>query len=282
MAAPAKTHCTIPCRWATPLANPLLLNHGQGNSRRRLASLAGLWHRGQTLLCHYCTWSGKIPTETIRQPLCLSHWKKGYYHNSNLHLPLALCPKTPPPPLISIHINAYQIMDTPTTLMVIPFTPQTPTWKPPPLAAAASSVEVSHTVQKLAWPVCSSMGSPYGSQNLPHQMFHAQTEMADNIASAGMGRTETAPSPNVLENMLAPYAVTRSIMPNPAPPCSSSLPIVTPFIADTWELLLRKQNLFDQFSDVPYSIHHGFNLGIHSIPAATYIPPLLFNTQRQY
>ena len=62
-------------------------------------------------------------------------------------------------------------------------------------------------------------------------------------------------------------------MPNPAPPCSSFLPIVTPFIADTWELLLWKQNLFDQFSDVPYSIHHGFNLGIHSIPAATYIPP---------
>jgi hypothetical protein len=104
-------------------------------------------------------------------------------------------------------------------------------------------------------------------------MFHAQTEMAGSIALAGMGRMETAPSPSVPENTLAPYAATRSIMPNPAPPYSSFLPIVTPFIADTWELLLQQQNLFNQFSDVPYSICHGFNLGIHSIPAATYIPP---------
>ena len=44
---------------------------------------------------------------------------------------------------------------------------------------------------------------------------------------------EIAPSPNALENTLAPYVVKRSIMPNPAPLRSSFLPIVTPFIADT-------------------------------------------------
>ena len=97
--------------------------------------------------------------------------------------------------------------------------------------------------------------------------------MVGNTALAGMERTETVPSPSTLGNTLAPYVVTESTMHNPALPSSSLLPIVAPFVADTWELQLRQHNLFDTFSDVPYSIRHGFDLGIHSIPTITYIPP---------
>jgi hypothetical protein len=59
--------------------------------------------------------------------LYICYTGKRSYHNFNPHLPSVLCPITPPPPLISIHINTYQIADTPTTLVAIPFTLQTPT-----------------------------------------------------------------------------------------------------------------------------------------------------------
>jgi hypothetical protein len=117
------------------------------------------------------------------------------------------------------------------------------------------------------------MEGHYGSQSLPHPTSHAQTETVDSTASAGTEKTKIVPSPNALENTLAPCAVTKSTMHNPAPLSSSFLPVVTPFVADTWELQLRQHNLFDQFSDVPYCIRHGFDLGIHSIPTVTYIPP---------
>jgi hypothetical protein len=96
--------------------------------------------------------------------------------------------------------------------------------------------------------------------------------MVASTALAGMERMVTAPSINVLENTLAHSAVTRFTMPNAAPPSSDFLIIITPFVANAWEHVLLSFNLLDTFSDIPYSIHHGFDLGIHSIPPETYIP----------
>ena len=83
---------------------------------------------------------------------------------------------------------------------------------------------------------------------------HLQIKMADNTVSAGTEKTKTLPSPSVLENTPAPYVVTESTMRNHAPLSSSFLPIVTPFVADIWELQLQQHNLLDTFLDVPYSI----------------------------
>jgi hypothetical protein len=117
------------------------------------------------------------------------------------------------------------------------------------------------------------MGDHCGSQNLPLQTSCTQIETVDNTALAGMGKTDAVPSPSVLGSTLAPYAATESTMHNPAPPSSSFFPIITPLITNAWELQLRQHNLFNQFSDVPYSIHRSFDLGTHSIPTVTYIPP---------
>ena len=43
-------------------------------------------------------------------------------------------------------------------------------------------------------------------------------------------------------------------------------------LADAWEHELLSLGLLDSFSNVPYSICHGSDLGIHSIPSETYIP----------
>ena len=72
--------------------------------------------------------------------------------------------------------------------------------------------------------------------------------------------------------MPAHSAVTKFTTPKHAPLFSDFLIIITPFIADAWERELLSLGLLDTFSDVPYSIRHGFDLGIHSIPTETYIP----------
>ncbi|PPQ82671.1 hypothetical protein CVT25_009446 [Psilocybe cyanescens] len=51
------------------------------------------------------------------------------------------------------------------------------------------------------------------------------------------------------------------------------LPIVTPLVANAWESLLRHKKLFNTFSDVPFSIRNGFDMGIQTNPSTTYTPP---------
>ncbi|PPQ94515.1 hypothetical protein CVT25_014169 [Psilocybe cyanescens] len=51
------------------------------------------------------------------------------------------------------------------------------------------------------------------------------------------------------------------------------LPIVTPLVANAWESLLRHEKLFNTFSDVPFSIRNGFDMGIQTNPSTTYTPP---------
>lgn len=54
---------------------------------------------------------------------------------------------------------------------------------------------------------------------------------------------------------------------------SEFLPIVTPFIPDAWEHVLRANNLFNDFHDVPFSLRYGFDMGVHTFPEKTYTPP---------
>ena len=45
-----------------------------------------------------------------------------------------------------------------------------------------------------------------------------------------------------------------------------------PFIADTWRSMLHNTSLFNKFSDVPYSIQYGFDMGINNLPSHTFTP----------
>ena len=117
------------------------------------------------------------------------------------------------------------------------------------------------------------MESPYYFQNLQPQTPLTLIIMDVSISSDGMGRMASAPSGSAPESMPAHCVAIRPTTLNPAQPYSSFLPIVTSFVANAWERALRCANVFEEFSDVPYSICHGFDLGIHSTPAHTYIPP---------
>ncbi|PPQ94251.1 hypothetical protein CVT25_004971 [Psilocybe cyanescens] len=54
---------------------------------------------------------------------------------------------------------------------------------------------------------------------------------------------------------------------------SEFLLIVTPFVANAWEEALHHTNLFYKFSDVPFGICNGFDMGIKTTPSSTYTPP---------
>jgi len=73
--------------------------------------------------------------------------------------------------------------------------------------------------------------------------------------------------------MHAPCADTRPTTPNPASLSHEFFPIVTPLIADAWEDALRQANCLHTYIDVPYGLRFGFDMGIHTLPSSTYIPP---------
>ena len=68
---------------------------------------------------------------------------------------------------------------------------------------------------------------------------------------------------------MAPLDTTLS---NATPP-PNLLIIKTPFIPDEWETLLNEITPFNSFSDVPNSLRFGFDMGVHTPPSHTYIPP---------
>ena len=170
-------------------------------------------------------------------------------------------------PIISNHTPMWLIADP----KVIPF-------GPPPLTRNSTTISVNASpVEACTPPGCVLHAhwlteDPYFSQNPLLQIHHIPIVKASNTALVGTERMANAPSTSVLENMHALYAVKEHTMPKPAPLSSSFFPIITPFIALAWEQQLQQAGLFKEFSDVPYGIHHGFNLGIHSILDITYIP----------
>jgi len=118
------------------------------------------------------------------------------------------------------------------------------------------------------WPT----GNPYSSRNPLPQTPHVPIVTADSTALVGMEKMANALSASAFGNTPAHYAAKRLTTPKPVPLPSDFFPIITPFIAEAWEHQLRKADLFEKFSDVPYGIRHGFDLGIHSTPDTTYIP----------
>jgi hypothetical protein len=58
-----------------------------------------------------------------------------------------------------------------------------------------------------------------------------------------------------------------------ATPSLDFLPIITPFIPDEWENMLNDITPFNKFPDVPIGMRFGFDMGVHSPPLLTYIPP---------
>ena len=185
--------------------------------------------------------------------------------------PTPALPRTLHPHLV-INLTSVPLTTvTPPDFTAIPFVHMPPTPQKRP-RANASSVEDYPTTRKPASPLPWSMENHCYSQEQPLWTSHAPIAMVTNTASVGMERMVTAPSTNALGNTAAHSAVTKYTMPNRAPPFSDFLIIITPFIANAWERELLSLSLLDTFSDVPYSIRHGFDLGIHSIPPETHIP----------
>ena len=73
-----------------------------------------------------------------------------------------------------------------------------------------------------------------------------------------------------MENTLAP-SVAHHLTTHRTATVSNLLVINTPFIADARHSMLLNTPLFNKFSDVPYGIQYGFDMGI--IPSHTFTPP---------
>ena len=71
----------------------------------------------------------------------------------------------------------------------------------------------------------------------------------------------------------APCVDQKHITPKNVTPCHDLLAIVTSIIPDEWELLLNNITPLNNFSDVPTSMHFGFDMGIKTPPTHTYTPP---------
>jgi hypothetical protein len=63
------------------------------------------------------------------------------------------------------------------------------------------------------------------------------------------------------------------MQPNNATSLHELLIINTPFIPDEWEKLLNSITPFNKFSDIPTSMRLGFDMGVHTPPVHTFIPP---------
>ena len=102
---------------------------------------------------------------------------------------------------------------------------------------------------------------------------HAVTKKAEITAMHGMVTADAynssiAPKARTSVHSAAPMPT----MPNHAQQ-SDFFPVVTPFIANSWEKYLHEANILSSFINVPYGIQNGFNMGIKSTPTETYVPP---------
>ena len=75
------------------------------------------------------------------------------------------------------------------------------------------------------------------------------------------------------ESIPAHCAARVSTLPNNVVSYHNLLRINTPFIPDEWEKLLCNIKPVNNFPDVPISMRFGFDMGVHSPPLKTYIPP---------
>jgi hypothetical protein len=111
--------------------------------------------------------------------------------------------------------------------------------------------------------------------SLPHipEMENAETRTENSTALAGMA----SPAAHGVISVDMGNTDALSVQANSTvlkhAPLPDFLLIVTPLIADAWEWELRVHEVYHTFSDVPYSIKHGFDMGVYSVIHETYTPP---------
>jgi hypothetical protein len=90
-----------------------------------------------------------------------------------------------------------------------------------------------------------------------------------------MASPAATPSHHVpVVNTYAPYAARAPMPPNNATSLHELFTINTPFIPDEWEKLLNNITSFNnKFSNIPTSMRFGFDMGVHTPPVYTFIPP---------
>ena len=74
-------------------------------------------------------------------------------------------------------------------------------------------------------------------------------------------------------NTYAHSAVPLLTSPSSATLLHNLLAIKTPFLPDEWEQLLNDITPFNKFPDVPIGMRFGFDMGVHTPPSYTYMPP---------
>ncbi|PPQ85101.1 hypothetical protein CVT24_011788 [Panaeolus cyanescens] len=147
------------------------------------------------------------------------------------------------------------------------------------LGTGASFVDLSHTHPPTATPPLLSTENPFFS---PNQLITALDRMPVGIFTA-LHRTDSIHNAAVLtaapKYIHAPSAAMTNTMLKPASMEHDSNNlilscIVTTLIADAWKATLKTADSFLEFSNVPYSICHSFDMGTASaIPFKTFIPP---------
>lgn len=75
------------------------------------------------------------------------------------------------------------------------------------------------------------------------------------------------------ETIYAPSAGQELTTHNSVTSSRDFLVVKTPFLPDEWERMLNNILPFNMFSDVPTGMRFGFDMGIHTRPSQTYIPP---------
>ncbi|PPQ81779.1 hypothetical protein CVT24_005332 [Panaeolus cyanescens] len=123
--------------------------------------------------------------------------------------------------------------------------------------------------------------NPYSRSDDPDQSSNNHETPADtSTALRGTDNIHDATAPTaVIEYTRVPSVAMTNTTPRPANTehnltYSILSPVVTTLKADAWEKALKAANSFSEFSDVPYSIQHGFDMGtLPALPLKTFIPP---------
>lgn len=179
--------------------------------------------------------------------------------------------------LVTIHIN-----HTIRTIRTIPFearigipvletNPFEAEIPSPHLDVSSVATDLHITDPSFAIPKPSSMATHAISENLRPLSLIA-TETARHIVSPGMDLKAAFTKPVHVANTSVHFADPEAIMHRPVQ-SHDFLPIVTPFVASAWMKYLQEHDIFPSFLDVPYGIQYGFDMGVHSLPATTYVPP---------
>ena len=117
------------------------------------------------------------------------------------------------------------------------------------------------------------MGSLATSTESNHPVLDRANQARDTVTH-GMAHPAVISAPPVFKaNTSAPCAVPPHILPSSVPSSLNLLAVRTPFIPDVWKSMLNDIPPFNSFPDVPIGLRFGFDMGVHTPPTHTYVPP---------